>query len=107
MIYEKEVRFLNDFVIFCLTAFDSNITLTNEFSNGLSNGDVICAGGNDEVRSIDYLDFSSPEELDTDEHWTKTIPTVFHWEHGGQDVFLTGSFSDWNARIPMNSRYGT
>lgn len=45
------------------------------------------------------------EEFDLDEQWTRTIPTVFHWDRGGQEVFLAGSFSEWNARIPMNSRY--
>ena len=85
-----------------MTAFGSNITLTNE----LSNGNLVNADRIGQVHSIEDLELSSStEEFDSDEQWTRTIPTVFHWDHGGQDVFLTGSFSDWNARIPMNSRY--
>lgn len=52
------------------------------------------------------LDLGSGDDLDdysTDEELTRTIPTVFRWENGGNEVFLSGSFTDWNARIPMNS----
>jgi 5'-AMP-activated protein kinase regulatory beta subunit len=83
-----------------LTAFGSNNTLTNELCNGNTRDpDASSDLDSDEDLSLD-------EELDSDsEQWTKTVPTVFHWEHGGENVFLAGSFSDWKARIPMNSRY--
>lgn len=30
------------------------------------------------------------------------VPTVFRWEHGGRDVYITGTFNDWNRQIPMH-----
>ncbi|XP_057306944.1 5'-AMP-activated protein kinase subunit beta-2-like isoform X1 [Hydractinia symbiolongicarpus] len=30
-----------------------------------------------------------------------TVPVVFHWEYGGKEVYLSGSFNDWKTRIPM------
>jgi hypothetical protein len=27
------------------------------------------------------------------------VPTVFRWEHGGRQVFVTGTFNDWTAQI--------
>lgn len=30
------------------------------------------------------------------------VPTVFRWEHGGNQVQLTGTFNNWSARIPMH-----
>jgi 5'-AMP-activated protein kinase regulatory beta subunit len=32
----------------------------------------------------------------------REIPTVFRWEHGGNGVFITGSFNNWTRRIPMH-----
>eukprot|EP00300_Choanocystis_sp_HF-7_P038103 c5467_g1_i1.p1 GENE.c5467_g1_i1~~c5467_g1_i1.p1 ORF type:complete len:269 (-),score=64.95 c5467_g1_i1:125-931(-) len=29
------------------------------------------------------------------------IPHVFKWSHGGQEVFLTGTFNAWREKIPM------
>lgn len=92
---------------------DSNIALTDV----LCNGDTVSPGANGEVHSVEDLDLGSGEsnedlglgvgeEFDLDEQWTRTIPTVFHWDRGGQEVFLAGSFSEWNARIPMNSSHG-
>lgn len=34
----------------------------------------------------------------------KMIPVVFHWDHGGTEVYVCGSFSNWE-KIPMNKRY--
>jgi 5'-AMP-activated protein kinase regulatory beta subunit len=31
----------------------------------------------------------------------KGIPMVFRWEAGGDDVFITGTFNNWSAKIPM------
>ena len=30
------------------------------------------------------------------------IPMVFRWEHGGSEVFITGTFNNWSAKIPMS-----
>ena len=34
----------------------------------------------------------------------KTVPVVFHWEYGGDEVFLSGSFNDWKTKVPMTKR---
>jgi 5'-AMP-activated protein kinase, regulatory beta subunit len=31
----------------------------------------------------------------------KTLPTVFKWEGGGKEVFISGTFNGWRAKIPM------
>jgi hypothetical protein len=31
----------------------------------------------------------------------ETVPTTFKWSHGGAAVFLTGSFNNWQGKIPM------
>ena len=33
------------------------------------------------------------------------LPTVFKWEGGGKDVFITGTFSDWKP-LKMCSSHG-
>jgi 5'-AMP-activated protein kinase regulatory beta subunit len=30
------------------------------------------------------------------------VPTVFRWEHGGRDVYITGTFNNWTKQIPMH-----
>mmetsp|Transcript_25344 Transcript_25344/g.76126 ORF Transcript_25344/g.76126 Transcript_25344/m.76126 type:complete len:271 (-) Transcript_25344:16-828(-) len=30
------------------------------------------------------------------------VPTVFRWEHGGRQVFVTGTFNNWDKQIPMH-----
>lgn len=30
------------------------------------------------------------------------VPTVFRWEHGGRQVYVTGTFNDWQRQIPMH-----
>lgn len=30
------------------------------------------------------------------------VPTVFKWEHGGKVVYITGTFNNWERRIPMH-----
>jgi hypothetical protein len=34
----------------------------------------------------------------------KVLPTVFKWEGGGKQVFISGTFSDWKT-LPMVKRY--
>lgn len=31
----------------------------------------------------------------------KKVPVVFTWTHGGQNVFLVGSFNNWTEKLPM------
>ncbi|BHF69534.1 5'-AMP-activated protein kinase subunit beta-2 [Sparganum proliferum] len=30
-----------------------------------------------------------------------TLPTVFKWEGGGKDVYISGTFNGWKSKIPM------
>jgi hypothetical protein len=30
------------------------------------------------------------------------VPTVFKWEHGGRQVYITGTFNNWERQIPMH-----
>jgi 5'-AMP-activated protein kinase regulatory beta subunit len=38
------------------------------------------------------------------ENWLDddTVPTVFRWEHGGRQVYITGTFNGWSRQIPMH-----
>eukprot|EP00934_Nitzschia_sp_Nitz4_P007376 Nitzschia sp. Nitz4//scaffold274_size25273//4168//5115//NITZ4_008324-RA/size25273-processed-gene-0.11-mRNA-1//-1//CDS//3329545272//7366//frame0 len=40
---------------------------------------------------------AKPAVLDDD-----TVPTVFRWEHGGRQVYITGTFNGWSRQIPMH-----
>ena len=33
---------------------------------------------------------------------SRLVPTVFKWEHGGREVYITGTFNNWDRRIPMH-----
>jgi 5'-AMP-activated protein kinase regulatory beta subunit len=33
---------------------------------------------------------------------SRLVPTVFRWEHGGTNVYITGTFNGWGKRIPMH-----
>jgi len=50
-------------------------------------------GNNNTVGAIN-LDLLS---LDDD-----AVPTVFRWEHGGRQVYITGTFNGWSRQIPMH-----
>mmetsp|Transcript_23725 Transcript_23725/g.63809 ORF Transcript_23725/g.63809 Transcript_23725/m.63809 type:complete len:129 (-) Transcript_23725:353-739(-) len=30
------------------------------------------------------------------------VPTVFRWEHGGRQVYITGTFNNWEKQIQMH-----
>lgn len=30
------------------------------------------------------------------------VPTVFRWEHGGRQVYIQGTFNNWERQIPMH-----
>lgn len=43
----------------------------------------------------------APAEV-SDEGIDSYVPTVFKWEHGGANVYITGTFNDWERQIPMH-----
>lgn len=44
--------------------------------------------------SLDLAALSAAEE--------DSVPTVFRWEHGGRNVYITGTFNGWSRQIPMH-----
>jgi len=44
------------------------------------------------------LDLATLSQLHDDD----TVPTVFRWEHGGRQVYITGTFNGWSRQIPMH-----
>ena len=34
-----------------------------------------------------------------------SIPIVFRWDSGGNEVYICGSFNKWETKIPMTNRY--
>jgi len=44
------------------------------------------------------LDVAALSELHDDD----AVPTVFRWEHGGRQVYITGTFNGWSRQIPMH-----
>lgn len=45
------------------------------------------------------------EPLDMDLSKKPALPTVFKWDGGGKQVFISGTFSDWKA-LPMVRSHG-
>ena len=43
------------------------------------------------------LDLASISAFEED-----SVPTVFRWEHGGRNVYITGTFNGWSRQIPMH-----
>lgn len=35
----------------------------------------------------------------------RTIPIVFRWDGGGNEVYICGSFNNWETKIPMTNRW--
>lgn len=52
--------------------------------------------------SMTILDNSTDTSPKTDWSDDDTVPTVFRWEHGGRDVYITGTFNNWSRQIPMH-----
>mmetsp|Transcript_5705 Transcript_5705/g.5887 ORF Transcript_5705/g.5887 Transcript_5705/m.5887 type:complete len:250 (-) Transcript_5705:319-1068(-) len=64
-----------------------------------------------EVRNDEqsYPTFHMPQEVTIDIDSSKSgtddeeyVPTVFRWEHGGRNVYITGTFNNWDKQIPMH-----
>lgn len=35
----------------------------------------------------------------------QTVPTVIEWNHGGQRVYVTGTFANWERKYRLHPRY--
>lgn len=42
-------------------------------------------------------------DYEAEESLAKVLPTVFKWDGGGKQVYITGTFSNWKT-IPMVKR---
>lgn len=51
-------------------------------------------GNNAAISQLDMATIAAAEE--------DTVPTVFRWEHGGRNVYITGTFNGWSRQIPMH-----
>jgi 5'-AMP-activated protein kinase regulatory beta subunit len=52
------------------------------------------SGGGGVGVPLDLATISAAEE--------DSVPTVFRWEHGGRNVYITGTFNGWSRQIPMH-----
>ncbi|XP_045171053.1 5'-AMP-activated protein kinase subunit beta-1-like isoform X8 [Mercenaria mercenaria] len=45
-------------------------------------------------------------QTDNREKEERLLPTVFKWEGGGKEVYVSGSFNNWKAKIPLAKSNG-
>ena len=62
-----------------------------------SDASMIGAGSVDADTTVKLGNLTVENWLDDD-----TVPTVFRWEHGGRQVYITGTFNGWSRQIPMH-----
>lgn len=61
------------------------------------------AGGGDGSQFVNPADASVPLDIiSISAAEEDTVPTVFRWEHGGRNVYITGTFNGWSRQIPMH-----
>ena len=73
------------------TSSDTSMTMSD---TNPSNAPNDASGG---FRQASNNNSSIENWLDDD-----TVPTVFRWEHGGRQVYITGTFNGWSRQIPMH-----
>lgn len=56
----------------------------------------------DDPRNTSHGSNSSLRQSELEDSSEDNVPTVFRWEHGGRNVFLTGTFNNWERQIPMH-----
>lgn len=56
----------------------------------------------DDTKNPSLAGMSPSLNEDSHEDDEDIVPTVFRWEHGGRNVFLTGTFNNWERQIPMH-----
>lgn len=61
----------------------------------------------DDSRTLPMEEASSPmgenmATIYTEEDADSIVPTVFKWDHGGRNVYITGTFNNWERQIPMH-----
>mmetsp|Transcript_11450 Transcript_11450/g.21185 ORF Transcript_11450/g.21185 Transcript_11450/m.21185 type:complete len:339 (-) Transcript_11450:303-1319(-) len=74
----------------------SDQSMTDMTSTGHSGGNV-SDGSSNNMDAPFPLDLASISAFEED-----SVPTVFRWEHGGRNVYITGTFNGWSRQIPMH-----
>ncbi|CAG2119448.1 unnamed protein product, partial [Medioppia subpectinata] len=90
-----------------------NVLFTNnrtfEFVAGGRKKPVLCYQSSSEYGNEDTDDFKGRLRASTITEGTaineNALPTVFKWEGGGKEVFITGTFSEWKP-IKMCHSHG-
>lgn len=69
-----------------------------------SSSDMAIDGSTDHNPQQQQQDDSNNNTAASMENWLDddTVPTVFRWEHGGRQVYITGTFNGWSRQIPMH-----
>ena len=78
--------------------YNTNHMLTSSHSHPSST--IATAGtttGGSSSATLVPLDLATLSAAEED-----SVPTVFRWEHGGRNVYITGTFNGWSRQIPMH-----
>ena len=55
------------------------------------------------VKSMSINNSNNPTDYLSRNYDDETmIPTVFKWEHGGKNVYISGTFNNWEKQLPMH-----
>lgn len=81
-------------------ASDMEFQTTNDAGSSVGKG-VDHSGSNNNMGSIEVGDIADMIDMHHGED-DDTVPTVFRWEHGGRQVYVTGTFNGWSKQIPMH-----
>lgn len=73
----------------------------NEIGSAMEDSDFYFPGHQDMLQD-EMQNFSTIKKSSTDAPIEPKVPAVFRWKGGGKDVFLSGSYDGWKARIPMS-----
>uniref|UniRef100_A0A7S0C984 Association with the SNF1 complex (ASC) domain-containing protein n=1 Tax=Proboscia inermis TaxID=420281 RepID=A0A7S0C984_9STRA len=71
----------------------SDMSISGNSDQGGATMDAVEPAGNGEA-GIDMIDLIDEGD--------ESVPTVFRWEHGGRQVYITGTFNGWSRQIPMH-----
>lgn len=60
-------------------------------------------GGNPmDLQGSDAMELEEGGTAEDDGEQEELVPTVFRWEHGGRQVYITGTFNNWEKQLPMH-----
>jgi len=77
----------------------------NLYSKSLPDADFLSSHARQRANTI-QSDAGSPKVIETEtEAEQPALPTVFKWDGGGKQVYISGTFSDWKA-LPMVKSHG-